>query len=488
MNLYQMIQRQQELLTIAKKEQREFTDAEQREFDELQGKIDGLKKAEAEAEAEAEAREAAVTAERQRVSEITSLCREFGMSAEKEKDFIAKGTDVSEVRAAILESVKASKQPVVTGVQVSIDAADKFRAAATDALLLRSGQAVEHPADGAAELRGLTLRDIAIESLESEGETGLRRISSDELFTKLSRQFMNPTAAFPAILDSTIKKNIVEEYNKVGTTFQEWTRKGSLSDFKPTSDHSYVLGGVGDFELVPENGELKNSVPQTKLLPQRKLDTYGKQFSMSRQAFINDDIGFLSEVPAAYTAAAKKTIDKACYRILMNNPAIFDGVNLFHNDHKNLIGSGAAPSQQTIQNIILLSQKQLDQFGEPIYVVPKKLVVPVGYEFDLAVIFRSTQVTGSSNNDINPLFNYPLGVVQTPMLNAMAGDGNAVPWFMVTDGKSLQVDYLNGQETPTFRRSEVTGQLGFVWDIWLDWGINVVDYRGIYKNPGTTIA
>lgn len=134
----------------------------------------------------------------------------------------------------------------------------------------------------------------------------------------------------------------------------------------------------------------------------------------------------------------------------------------------------------------MLAQGQTDHFGEPIYEVPKFLVVPMGYEFVLATIFKSAQVVGSSNNDINPLYNYPLQVVQTPWINALAGSA-AKPWFMVTDpgtSKSIQVDYLNGQETPTFRRSEPAGQLGFVWDIWLDWGITTVDYRGIYKNPG----
>lgn len=479
MNLYEMIQRQQELLTKAKNENREFTADEKREFDELQVKIDAIKPA----DAEAETKKAAVISERQRVSEIASLCREFDVSSEKEQEYISNGTDINDVRAAILGSLKQSKTPVSSGVQVK-DAADKFRAAATDALMLRAGIDVKNAAEGAKELRSLSLRDMAIECLEAEGMTGVRRMSSDDIYAMLSRQFFNPTAAFPSILDATIKKTIVEEYNKVPTTFQEWTSKGSLSDFKTTADHTYLLGNVGDFELVPENGELKNSTPQTHLLPQRKLDTYGKQFSMSRQAFINDDIEFLSKVPAAYTAAAKKTIDKACYSILMNNPAIFDGVTLFHADHKNLIGSGAAPSQQTIQDIILLAQGQTDPFGEPIYEIPKKLVVPMGYEFVLATIFKSAQVTGSGNNDINPLYNYPLGVVQSPWINSMAG-AYAKPWFLTTDGKSLQVDYLNGQETPTFRRSEVPGQLGFVWDIWLDWGINVVDFRGIYKNPGT---
>lgn len=83
-----------------------------------------------------------------------------------------------------------------------------------------------------------------------------------------------------------------------------------------------------------------------------------------------------------------------------------------------------------------------------------------------------------------------LQVIEEGALNVLAGDGNAIPWFVAGDqryAKSLQVDYLNGQETPTIRRSEVPGRLGFVWDIWLDWGITAVDFRGIAKNPGTTI-
>ena len=105
---------------------------------------------------------------------------------------------------------------------------------------------------------------------------------------------------------------------------------------------------------------------------------------------------------------------------------------------------------------------------------------------DLKVILHSTNVPGSNNNDINPLYNYPITVIETPMLNNLAGS-NAIPWFVVADpmsAKSIQVDYLNGQETPTFRRSEQAGTLGFVWDIYLDWGISALDYRGIIRNNG----
>lgn len=487
MNLEQMIKRQSELLEAAKTAKREFTAEEQAEFDSLQRSIDALKtETKVDPVDNSKSVEDVASAERTRCAEITNLCRDFNINGEVATGYIKNGTSVDAVRKAILDDMVRNSAPVSTGVvEVTADAQDKFVRAASEALLMRSGRQATNE-NGGAELRGLSLRDLAIECLEAEGKN-VRRMDNDSLYAELSRQFFNPTAAFPAILDATVNKVITEEYQKVPTTFQTWTRKGSLKDFKQTSDHSYLFGGVGDFELVPENGELKNSVPQTHLLPQKSLQTYGKQFSMSRHAFINDDIGFLTEVPAAYTAAAKKTIDKKVYQILMNNPAIFDGVNLFHATHGNLVGSGAAPSQDSIQEIILLSQGQKDPFSDPIYEVPEFLIVPMGYEFKLATIFKSAQVTGSSNNDINPLYNYPLQVVQTPWINALAGE-NAKPWFMVTDpmtSKSIEVDYLNGQETPTFRRMETAGQLGFVWDIYLDWGINVVDFRGIYKNPGT---
>lgn len=396
---------------------------------------------------------------------------------------------MDQVRCAVLEKMQKDGAPI--NVSVNADEGDKFRDAATDALVLRAGVRVAKPAEGAGELRGMSLRDLAVECLVREGEDArsLIRMSADDLYSSLSRQFYNPTAAFPAILDATIRKSVVELYNQVPTTFQEWTTDGSLSDFKETSDHEYLIGGMGDFEEVPENGEIKADLPKTELLPTRKLKTFGKQFSMTRQAFVNDDIGFLTRVPGLYATKAKKTIDKQVYQVLYYNQAIFDKKALFDKTHNNLIAKGAKPSQQSVQEIILQMQKQTDPFGDAIYVNPKFIIVPVGYEFDLAVMLHSTQVTGSNNNDYNPMYNYPLKVVQTPILNALAGN-NPVPWFMVADpmsARSVHVDYLNNQKTPTIRRMEAPGVLGFTWDIYMDWGITVRDFRGIAKNPGVAI-
>lgn len=515
------LQRQQALVDAAKAANRSLSDSEQAEFDTLQREIDRLN-AEIEAEerqqtppagaaaagtagtapaaSSAEDQQRAIQAElareRSRIADITTMCRDFGMTPD---DFIREGKTVDQVRAAILDKLRSENRPVGAGVRTTGTGEDDFRRDATDALLLRSGRIeVEAPTDGARQLAAMSLRDLAIECLSREGKRSvneLLRMNPDDLYSELSRQFYNPTAAFPAILDQTIRKSIVQLYNKVPTTFQEITTKGTLKDFKQTPDHEYVIGGVGDFLLVPENGEIKPDKPRTELLPQRKLDTYGKQFSMTRQAFINDDIGFLTEVPGLYATAAKKTIDKQVYSLLFNGKSatIFDGYALFdkNSHHFNLAATDSAPVAAAIQKMILQMQKQTDQFGDAIYMVPRTIVVGVGYEFDLAVVFRSAQVTGSDHNDINPLYNYPLKVVQSPLLNAMTASGQKTPWFMIADPSSargIQVDYLNGQETPTIRRMETPGQLGFVWDVYLDWGISVRDWRGIYRNDGAVIS
>ena len=215
---------------------------------------------------------------------------------------------------------------------------------------------------------------------------------------------------------------------------------------------------------------------------------------MSRQAFINDDIGFITEIPGLYATSAKRTINKQVYKILVDNPAVFDGVALFDNAHNNLIATGAAPSVDTLQAIMLKLLSQKDPFGDSIMVEPEYLIVPVGYGFKMSQLLETAliDVTGIGSHTANALYSYrnKLKVVEEGALNVLAA-GGAIPWFAVGNknyAKSLQVDYLNGQETPTIRRSEVPGQLGFVWDIWLDWGITAVDFRGIAKNPGVALT
>lgn len=252
------IKRQQELLDAAKKAgNRSLTDTEQAEFDSLQREIDTLTEeiraaenpqtpadpapaqnptpaAPANASRSADPApgpedniQRAIAAERTRVNEITAMCRDFGVS---ESDYIQNGSTVEQVRAAIMDNLRKNGEPLRTGIQITGSGEDEFRRDAADGLLIRSGMNPEKATNGAQQMANMTLRDMAIECLERSGVADARRKSSDDLFTMLmQRQFYNPTAAFPAILDNAINKSYVEGHRKAQVTFDRWTKKGSLT-------------------------------------------------------------------------------------------------------------------------------------------------------------------------------------------------------------------------------------------------------------------
>lgn len=496
MNRRQMIQRQQELLNKAKAENRTLTAEEQEEFNNLQRQIEAIDGLEEDDNSDESSRgadpERIRSEERGRIKEIETMCRHFEMDA---REFIDNGSSVSSVMESIMKRLMEQNTPITQGgyAEVTEDAADKFRAAAGDALVMRAGIEVTNPAEGAKDLMGMSMRDMAIESLAADGYTGLNRRSSEEIYSLAARQFFNPTAAFPAILDNAINKAYVEGHKKVSVTFDRWTKKGSLKDFK-TEDNYYLAGPAGEFLEVPEGGELKHDVPRDTRRPSRKLRTYGRQFTLTRQAFINDDIDLVTRIPARYAASARKTQNKQCCEILVNNAAIYDGTQLFSLAHGNLIKTGTGVTQESVQRMMLALQTQKDEFGEAIIVRPAKMILPVGYAFDMYTMFFSPTINTEGNTQaVNPLYRYKeqIEIIEEPTINALCGGfGSVMPWWLIgaeDDTDFMEVDYLNGQEIPTIRRMEAPGTLGFIWDFYLDWGVAVMDYRGAVKNPGIEI-
>lgn len=514
------IKRQLALLAAAKAEGRSLTAAEQAEFDECQRQIeaeeeppagggvpDGGERGagaivsnldtnpgtpSAPGAEDGGASRRAADAERQRICDIIALCRQTGMEPDQ---YIKDESSMDTVRSAAVEYLLQHGAPVVVGARDS--GADNFRDAARDALLMQAGVEVESPAQGAEALRGMGLRDILIESMARSGlgtTTELLRRSRNDLWDSAARDFLSPTADFPAILDNAMNKSIVQQYQLVPATFELWTSKGSLTDFKLAKNHEYALGG-GDFYKVNEGGELKHSQLQTELLPNRKLETYGTQFTMSREAFINDDIGFLAAMPGQYARKAKRKINRQVYEHVYQNPAIFDGAPLFDAAHRNLVSAGSAPGIAVLEKMIQMMGMQVDQFGESIMVEPAFIIVPVGWGMRVNQILGTAEIdvegVGSHTvNVLNTQYRSKIRTVEEGTLNVLAGE-NACPWFMAADPrlvKGMQVDYLNGVTTPTFRRSEKAGYLGFVWDIWMDWVVNEADFRGLLRNDGVKLG
>ena len=186
----QMLARQNEILQAARAESRAMTAEERAEFDTLQRSIEALDRAGATAGGEGSSRGAAagegegngdeggegngdgarsaVENERARIRQIEEMCRDFGMN-EQVRGFIDNGTTVEQVRAAVIEHMRQASAPVHTGVSIGDSAEDKFRRAAVDSLLLKAGLQIENPADGARQMIGMRMRDLAIECLQMDG-------------------------------------------------------------------------------------------------------------------------------------------------------------------------------------------------------------------------------------------------------------------------------------------------------------------------------
>lgn len=476
-----LLDKQQGILNTAKSGNRDLTTEEQIEFDELQRQINALKATDDhnEPEPSPDNTQRALELERKRISELSSLCRSFNVDNQDMERFISEGTSIDQVRAFILE--KQMKNGAPSSTQVLVDEKDKFRAAAKDGLALRLGMEVEKPAPGATDLRGLSLRELAKETLRMEGVSNAFHLSDDEML----RQHLTPTSTFTGIIDTTARTVFEKAYTDAETTYQNWTRKGTLKDFRPTK--TYQTGTAGELLLVKEGGELQHDDPNSHEGAQRQLLTFGRQFTMTREAFINDDVGFLTTLPALYAQSARLGINKLVYKLLAENAAIFDGNQLFSTDHKNLSGVSGVPSVETISAMRRLMKNQTAPGGKvKLNIPPKFMLVPTSLETTAAQLIGSTADPNGAHAAVqNPFYN-SLTIISDAELDDATANGEK-EWYLASDAlrAAIQVDYLNGIDMPTIQmRQAPAGQLGFAWDIYIDYGVTVTDFRTLVKNNG----
>lgn len=481
MTLEQLLARQKAIVDAAKAAQRDLSEDEQREFDDLQRSIDALRAANQSPSPAAPLNtedivKKALEDERKRSMDITNLCRSFNYDPQ---EYIADGKSIEEVRALILEKQIAKNKP--SNVGIIQDEGDKFRDAAKDGLALRLGLSIEKPAVGAAELRNLSLKELAKETLRLEGIPNASRLSDDEIL----RQYMTPTSLFTGIMDQTARTVFEKAYTEAETTYQHWTKRGTLKDFRPTK--TYQVGTAGELLLVSQNGELKHDMVNAEEGPVRQLLTFGRQFTMSRQAFINDDVDFIATIPALYAQAARLGINRLVYQMLAKNPAIWDGKQLFSADHGNIASVSGKPSVDSVSDMRMKMKKQKAAGGEVNLNIPAKfMLVPTTLETAAGQFIGSTVDPNQTNPNIkNPFFN-SLTIISDAELDDATANGEK-EWYLTADQlrSPIQVDYLNGVDMPTIvMKQPPAGQLGYMWDIYIDYGVTIVDYKTAVKNNG----
>ncbi len=410
----------------------------------------------------------AIENERFRVAEISKMCRNFSMPSEEIDGYVKSGKTVDEVRKIILEKKMSENTP--SNIIVGNDEGTKFRHAAVDGLSLRAGLQVKSPTEGAQDFRHISLMDLAKECCLREGQN-VNHYGREDII----RRALTGAGAFPDILSSVANKSMAQAYISAPTTFQLWTSKGSNTDFKKSS--RYRLSETDDLQLIPESGEFKSSTVAESAIT-TDVQTYGRAFSLSRKAIINDDLGALKQIPARYGASARRLINHLVYKSLEDNKVI-DKVALFHKTHANL-GEGTL-SIESLGKAKAAMAKQTNIKGkEKLNIQPAFLIVPVELEVLATQLVSSTVDPTKQNATPNPFAN-KLTVVADPELT----DSKA--WYLAAAPglyPSVEVTYLNGVEKPKIESQILFDSLGIQWRIYMDFGVNILDFRGLYKSTG----
>nr|WP_129952800.1 ClpP-like prohead protease/major capsid protein fusion protein [Rahnella sp. RFA10(1/100)] len=322
---------------------------------------------------------------------------------------------------------------------------------------------------------GMTLREYARMSLTERG-VGVAAYNPMQM---VGLAMTHTTSDFGNILLDVANKSLLQGWEESQETFEAWTKKGQLSDFKTA--HRVGLGGFPSLRKVREGAEYKY-VTTTDNSETIALATYGEIFSITRQAIINDDLNQLTDVPMKIGRAAKATIGDLVYAVLTGNPKLSDGKALFSSDHKNL-ATGAIDVTNLDAGRQLMRVQKEPTTGRTLNIRPAFLLVPTALETVANQTIKSASVKGADVNAgiINPIQNFAT-VIGEPRLD----DNSTKSWYLAAAQgmDTIEVAYLNGVELPYIDQQEGFSSDGIATKVRIDAGVAPLDYRGLVKSSG----
>ncbi len=424
-------------------------------------------------------RQAAALAERARIREIEKVGRTLGLDAHLVAQHVESGTSIEEFRKLALDkrAEEDERNPIRSAAAVvTRDQTDTRRAGIMAALLHRYDPAVFPLKDDLGrDWAGQTLLDLAKECLETAG-TRTRRLPRHEI-AKLALS----TSDFPSILADVANKTLRQAYEAYPRTFLPFSRRRSAVDFK--NINAVQLGEAPSLMKVNEKGEFTHgSIAESK--ETYKLATYGRIVSITRQTIINDDLSAFTRIPAGFGVAAATLESDTVWGIITSNPAMGDGVALFHANHANLnTGTGSALALAGLGAGMAAMAKQKGLDGVTVLnVQPRYLVVPVALQL-AAFQMIAPNLAPAKSADLVPDYIRALTPIAEPRLDA----ASTTAWYLFASPDQIdtvEYAYLEGQDGVYIETRQGFDVDGVEIKARLDFGAKAIDWRGLQKNVG----
>lgn len=456
----------------------------------------------------------AVAAERQRAGSIRSMCSQF-QTDDKAEDLISTGKTVEEARSIVMDLLAERQAPMGDSVQVIQDGRVSHARAAGEALSIRMGHMTRDKAEnGGGELANMTLLRLAEDCMVRSNTPGYHRgmdtralvelamrgplINSDSIaqFNR-GETIAGSTSDFPYLLAAGANKSLLDAYRAAQTTYEQWCKIGSLNDFKST--HRIKMSESGDLELIPENGTYPaGAMSESKESIQ--LATYGKKYSMSRQAIINDDLDGFGQQAAKHGRAAARKPNLLAVQTLLANAVMSDSAALFSTTHANYSSDAnfafdtLAHAEAGLENAIKLFRSQTakmsaleDDTTAYIDISPRICLVGQTNEFVARKVLGATSSVLDNKNTGVPNAVGSIGiipVVEPNLENSNLTGYGTLPWYLFADpmdGAVIEVAFLQGDREPYMEEINQTDADGRIWKVRIDCVAGAIDFAGAVK-------
>ena len=409
------------------------------------------------------------------------------LPAQAIEDAIADGISGDEFTERMFaEMAQRSDQQVTTRTVVRVEGgADHTDPAALIermATAYHQRAAVRGPTDDTRDFYGMSLLSLGCELAQARGLRVPRGMSPSQQFDFLYRQL--GTSDYPALTEAVVNKMVLAGWGTLQPALLSVSRPVPVSDFKA---HNFIrLGAAANgasLPEVPEHGEVTNhALEESKESVRAK--TYALIISLSRQLQINDDAGGLLQLALIQARQASNTVAGLLWAVLYANAGAgqtlaTDSTPIFHANHANLAGSGAAPDVTTLGagRAAMRTQKDLDK-STPLNLTPKFILTGAALETAVQSLLAPLQPTTLSEQ--NPFAGSSITQLVEPRIS-----GNA--WWLFADPGIAPVVthcWLNGIEGPQIVAEEGFRTFGTEYRVHIDFGAAAIDYRGGYRNAG----
>ncbi len=412
-------------------------------------------------------------------AEIRSIARIAGLDQSWIDGQIDGGADPDTARRAAFEALAQRSAPAIRTEQVRVEMGESqddpaLRARQMGEALyarINPGHELSEPARRYAYS---TPVDMAKELLTLRGESTMA-LSPASLVTRA----LHTTSDFPIILGDTVGRVLRDAYQTAPSGIRRLGRQTTARDFRAVN--KIMLGEAPLLEKLNEHGEIKAGT-MAEAREAYKVETWARKIGITRQVLVNDDLGAFADLARRMGQAAAETEARILVTLLEagsgNGPTMSDGKTLFHADHGNKAGTGAAISDATLSAARLALRTQKGIEDRTIRVTPRNLLVPPALETTAEKWLAS--IAPATAADVNP-FSGALSLVVEPRLSS------ATRWYVTADPgeiDGLEFAYLSGAEGPQVESRSGWDVDGVEIRVILDFGAGFIDHRGWFMNAG----